>query len=156
MNLIDTKDKFAHTATKTKAIRALKASDYIRDELFPYLLLNTLEGPATLDPNNFICRGFAGEPWQQTPTKLESTYTFGGLDENTWEIWIPKPGNAVEMFFATEDGYVRGTWGSVIPGLGEKLQLVKAGDAICRDPKNHIDQWRVARVLFDATYEIIK
>jgi hypothetical protein len=155
MNIIDTTGKFVNTAAKTKAIKAVMASDFIRADLIPMLLLNTLEGPAPLDAGNFICKGFVGEPWQQTPKKLNSTYDFGGLDEDGWFIYEPKPGATVEMFYATEDGYVQGTWGSTIPGLGEKLQLVQAGDAICRDPNNHIDQWRVLRTLFDATYDVL-
>ena len=81
--------------------------------------------------------------------------TNGGVDSDGWEIRIPKPGNSVEMFYATEDGYLQGTWGSTIPGLGEKLQLVQVGDAIARDPNNHIDQWRIQRTLFDATYNVL-
>lgn len=155
MNIIDTAGLFVHAATKTKAIKAIVARDHIRLDLIPLLLLNTLEGPAPLGVDNYICKGIVGEPWQQTPKKLESTYTLTGADGEGWLIWTPKPGNAVEMFYATEDGYVQGTWGSTINGV-EKLQLVLKGDAICRDPNNHIDQWRVQRALFDATYDITK
>ena len=128
MNIINTAGLFVHTATKTKSIKAIRARDFIRMDLMPLLLLNTLEGPAPLDVNNYVCRGFVGEPWQQTPKKLESTYSLTGVDEDGWLIWTPKPGNAVEMFYAPEDGYVQGTWGSTIAGLGEKLQLVNPID----------------------------
>lgn len=156
MKIIDTTGLFVHTATKTKSILVRHASECMDATVASLILLNTLEGAMPLNLDNYICRGEAGEPWQQTPEKLRATYNYAGVADDGWLIFTPKPGNAVEMGFAAVDGYVQGTWGADVEGVGTKLQLVKAGDAICRDPNNHVDQWRVVRKLFDATYDITK
>jgi hypothetical protein len=156
MQIIDTTGKFIHTATKTEPIKAVKIAHHVWGELIHLMTLNTREGSAVLGADNYICLGIVGEPWQQTPEKINSAYTPGGVDADGWEIWIPRPNNLIEMFYSTQDGYVQGAWGSTIPGVGERLQMVKAGDAIARDPHNHLDQWRVARSMFDATYTVTK
>ena len=117
-------------------------------------LIDTLEAHEPIDSANMFCIGGAGDAWQQTAKALLKKYDITAIDPDGWMVASPKPENEVEFFeyTGTVDAYIVGLWGATIEGLGEKLQKVRPGDFICRQPHEHADQWVVNRTLFLNTY----
>ena len=146
-------------ATKTRPIWAKHVQNILCDNfVLSKLLLSTIEADQMLKSTSIVCRGEAGDVWQQTPEKLLAKYTVTGIDAEGWLVCSPKPDNEVYCYVTSEGG--PGTLGfSVIAQWGEKqadgtfLQFGDFGDVVCRSLTDPADVWIVQRQLFDSTYE---
>ena len=147
-------------ATKTRPIWAKHIQNILCDEsVLSKLLLSTIEADQMLKPASIVCRGEAGDVWQQTPEKLLAKYTVTEIDTEGWLVCTPKPDNEVYCYVTGEGD--PGTLGfSIVARWGEEqangtfLQFGNFGDVVCRSLTDPGDFWIVQRQLFDSTYEV--
>lgn len=160
MHIYDTTGLFTGRAKKTEPVRAKPMSSLLVDpSVMDMFLINSLEGEEPITPSSVFCLGKANEPWQQPSASLLRKYDVTAIDDGGWMVCMPKPDAEVEFFIfrnGLQDGeeyYIRGAFGKTIDGI-PNLQRVKNGDAVCRKPHDHSDQWVVARHLWQ-TYSVI-
>jgi hypothetical protein len=150
-------------AKKTQGIRAKPIVTLVVDRsVMSKFLIDTLEGREPISTDNMFCIGAAGDAWQQSSKALLKKYDVKAVDSEGWMVCEPRPENEVEFFEFDENKHrkmsvtpgtwvIQGLWGETIDGV-EKLQRIKDGDFVCRQPHEHGDQWVVHRVLFRNTY----
>lgn len=86
-------------ATKTRPIWTKHIQNVLCDgSIMAKLLLSTIEADQMLKSNSMICRGEAGDVWQQSAEKMLKKYTVTDVDSEGWMICTPKPDNAVECY----------------------------------------------------------
>ena len=151
LHIIDTSALVWRRAKKTMGLKAKPMSALLDGSIANRFLVDTLEGREPVDAAAIFCIGEAGDAWQQAPKALLRKYDIQQIDSDGWMHCIPKPENEVEFVESQETGWIQGIWGETVGGR-EKLQSVKKGDFICRQPHEHPDQWRVYRKLFLNTY----
>lgn len=165
-HILNTKGKFGRTATKTKGLDGKPAAD-IFGRLLASVRLETIEGNQPVKHDSIICIGISGEPWQQKPGNIAKKYIAVATSNDGWTRYEPVVGNAVDYFEVTAElaafatgyhdnktkaGFIVGTYGDTIDGV-DNMQAFNVGDIIARDPSNHIDQWVVARKIWENSYE---
>lgn len=149
-----------NTAKKVKPITAINAGSIVNDSVISdKILLDTLEGHEGINLKNMICRGEAGDVWQQTPKNLFKKYNVTNVDSNGWLVCEPKPDNEVRCFQVPlgepyEKFTIIGHYGEKIDGE-DNVQSGTEGDFICQNTSDPTDVWIVKRELFNNTYKII-
>ena len=156
------------TATKTRNIIARPLCTLIIDsDIATKLLLKTLEGNQEIafsKSDTMVCVGASTDVWQQDKKKLLQKYDVVDFTTDGWMICKPKPDNEVEVVEITElilaltlnptDAFtIEGQWGQPSDD-GKFLQFGNIGDFICRNPKDHTDNWIVKKFLFRSTYVV--
>lgn len=148
------------TATKTKPMLVKHVTAVLSDlSVSPSVLVRTLEGDQIVRPNAFVCRGVAGELWQQETKTLFRKYDVTDCDADGWWVAKPKPGNAVDVtpIRAGDPTSIRAKWGTAYKSETESFwyQEGAVGDYVLRSREDSEDVWIVQKKIFEATYEIV-
>lgn len=173
MNIIQTQNRKWHKAKKTKPLWAKPMASFFNNtEILKFLSLKTIEGPAEIRIESMLCRGEAGDVWQQSLEKLETKYVEEFHDATGWVKYVPIPSNRIEFFEVTADigdGYIQAQWGTPVKDILEEFdqslyttitkpsetffQKAKIGDIIARNPSDTGDLWVIDKSIWKNTYE---
>ena len=128
-------------ARKTKSIWAKRAE--------VEQTVDTLEGSLITGPDDYLCRGIAGEYWpQKFPRILEKYTPTKFFDAEGWQQFDPKP-EATPVLAVQMDApfRIRSEWGEL---------RGKAKDYVVRSMADTNDVWIVNKSIFEASYEMGK
>lgn len=157
--------KLWRRAHKTKPIlvRVLQDAEIGRD-------FTTADHTIEKGQSGFVlCVGVAGEPWFQTPAKVDGKYTTTGETEThqfdfdtepqEYQVWHPKPGvnNWVAQIPAIEgvEGFtIRPKYDMEHPLYSPTGGFVVKDDVPDPYEGNPNDVWLVQRALFESTYQV--
>lgn len=154
-------NRFPKFARKVQPIRAKPLANLLVDRsILSKFLLDTLEGTAAIGDGVVICRGDAGDVWQQIPSKLLKKYDVTDIDSEGWLICTPKPENSINIMEVTPDMagnngefYILGNFGvQCDDGL---RQYGEVGDYIGQNCDNPTDIWVIKRKIFQNTYVLL-
>lgn len=166
-HLIPTASAVWSRATKVDGLKAKHMGALLTDNtVVSKFLIDTIEGEEPIEPTNMFCIGSTGDAWQQAPRKLLAKYDVIDVTHDGWLVCVPKPDNRVDYFTLTlehvskfvdarmgDTFVIQGIYGKTMPGLGENLQELVIGDAICRQVNEVSDQWVVEKSLFARSYK---
>lgn len=106
----------------------------------------TLEGRLLVQPDDYLCKGIAGEHWPQKYSKLLDKYSpTDEIDSEGWQRFDPKPhATAALAAQVAFDFRVAAHWGELTG---------KANDYVVRSKLDPTDIWIVDKAIFEASYE---
>jgi hypothetical protein len=154
-------------ATKVDGLKAKHMGALLTDNtVVSKFLIDTIEGEEPIEPTNMFCIGVTNDAWQQPPRKLLRKYDVIDVTPDGWLVCVPKPDNRIDYFTLTlehvskfvdarmgDTFVIQGIYGKTMPGLGENMQELVIGDAICRQVNEFTDQWVVEKSLFARSYK---
>lgn len=106
--------------------------------------VQTLEGVATGDKGDYLCRGVEGEKWPMGREKFEATYTpVSARFEQGWREYRKVAGMVLAR---------RMDKSFIVEALPGRL-TGQAGDYLCRDEDNN--EWPVKASIFEVSYKLI-